>query len=488
MNDAQAFGAVVAAVAAAMAVAVLSNRISERIRVPAPAIFLLGAAVASDLAPSLATLSTHVVQRIVSVALAVILFDGGMQIGWRQLRGAAGAVLWMGVAGTLVTATALTGLTHLLGFGWREAMLVGTALSPTDPAVVFSVLGRREVSGRTGTILAGESGANDPVGIALMAALLAAGGSGGLGALWVGVGAFALQMGVGGAIGIAGGVALRLFMQRVPLPSEALYPLRTLAGALALYGVATIAHGSGFLAVFVAGIMLGDVRAPYKREVTRFHGALASLGEIVAFTVLGLTVSLRTLPTDRSLGVGLILAVLLAFLVRPLLVGLLIIPVSLSRGERVFLLWSGLKGAVPILLGTFAITASVVEPQRLYHVIFVVVAFSVIVQGGLVPWLAAKCGVPMRVVEPEPWSVGVRLRQEPEDLHRFTIEAGSPADGRSIQELTLGQTVWISLLTRAGRLVPVRGNTVLRAGDEVIAMAEPADVPALRPLFAKADD
>jgi potassium/hydrogen antiporter len=172
----------------------------------------------------------------------------------------------------------------LFGLDWRAALLVGTALAPTDPAVVFSVLGRREVAGRSGTILEGESGANDPVGIALLASLLTAGPAAGLDAAASVAAEFLLQLAVGAAVGVAGGALLVGFMRRVPLPSEGLYPLRVLAGVLVIYGTATVAHGSGFLAVFVAGILAGDARAPYKGEIERFHGALASLAEIVAFS------------------------------------------------------------------------------------------------------------------------------------------------------------------------------------------------------------
>src|SRR5262249_51156882 len=154
-----------------------SNRLSRLIRIPAPALFLVGAAIVSDLVPRLEAIPVEVVQQVVTVALVVLLFDGGMHIGWRSLRRAAGAVLWLGVAGTLVAAAAVALLGHyLLGLDWRFALLIGTALAPTDPAVVFSVLGNREVVGRSGTLLEGESGANDPVGIALMVAILAATG------------------------------------------------------------------------------------------------------------------------------------------------------------------------------------------------------------------------------------------------------------------------------------------------------------------------
>jgi cell volume regulation protein A len=160
------------------------------------------------------------------------------------------------------------------------------------------VLGRREIAGRAGTILQGESGANDPVGIALMTSLIAAGGLSAHGFGNVGI-EFFLQMAIGGVVGVVGGRALLAFMRRVPLPSEGLYPLRTLAGVLLLFGIATIGRGSGFLAVFAAGIVFGDARAPFKREIERFHSALASPAEIVAFAALGLTVNLDELLRPR---------------------------------------------------------------------------------------------------------------------------------------------------------------------------------------------
>src|SRR5215212_7704783 len=312
MSDVEHFALLVLLVGAAIISAVLLNRVSERIRIPAPAIFLVAAALASDVMPALGELSVTTVQRVVSVALAIILFDGGMHIGWQRFRTAAGPVVWVGVAGTFVTAAALATLAHtLFDLDWRAALLVGTALAPTDPAVVFSVLGRREVAGRSGTILEGEAGANDPVGIALMASLLAAatGGSDASPVLTV-VEEFGLQMIVGAVVGVLGGRAM-IWALRRPLPSEGLYVIRSVALVGLIYAVATVARGSGFLAVFLAGIVVADARAPYKREVERFHTGLASLGEIVAFTVLGLTVQLRTLGDGQAWQIGLVLAVLL---------------------------------------------------------------------------------------------------------------------------------------------------------------------------------
>jgi len=474
VNDAQPFALLVALTSAAGLLAVLSNRLSAHIRIPAPALFLAAAAVAVRVVPALHAPPERTVERIVTLALLCILFDGGMHIGLARFRAAAAPIGYIGVAGTFLTAAAAAVLAHLaFGLEWYLALLVGTAVAPTDPAVVFSVLGQREVSGRSGTVLEGESGANDPVGIALMASLVAAGGLGAGAFARVG-GEFVLQMGVGALLGVLGGLALLWSMRHVPLPSEALYPLRTLASALLLYGVATLAHGSGFLAVFVAGIVVGDARAPYKREVERFHSALASIGEIVAFVVLGLTVDLAVLARADVWVPGLVLGVVLALVIRPVLVGLCLLPAGLARNERAFVLFAGLKGAVPILLGSFLLAAHVPQADRLYGIIVVVVAFSVVAQGSLVPAVAHLLRLPLRTVQPEPWALGVRLRDEPGGVHRLTIASGSAADGHRIEDIAgLPEDVWVSFVVRDRQLVPVRADTDLRAGDEVLVLADP---------------
>jgi len=269
------------------------------------------------------------------------------------------------------------------------------------------------------------------------------------------------------------------------LPNEALYPVQTIAFAVLLYGGATALQGSGYLAVFVAGVLVGDERAPYKREIERFAGALASLAEIVAFAVLGFSIDLAGVFHPSRIWTALGLAALLIFLVRPLLVGLVMWPVRLARGERLFVLLSGLKGAVPILLGTYVLAEQSPHARQIYDIIFVVVLLSVVLQGGAVPALAAKLGVPMRVVEPEPWALGMRFRDEPSGLHRYVVAPGSHADGCTIGELDVGENFWISMISRHGRLVQVRGDTELQAGDEVLALADEADAPGA--IFADPD-
>ena len=397
MHEVLHFGAIVLLVSGGFAVAVLANTISERLGVPAAGLFLLAAAVASDLWPALGdALSIRDVERIAVLALIVILFDGGMRVGWTRFRASAAPIVSLGLVGTFATAGLMTLAAHfLLDFSWQTAGLLGAALAPTDPAVMFSVFGRREIAGRTGTILEGESGANDPVGIALMLAAISLAQTNSTSVAHA-VGDFFLQLAVGTAIGVVGAFVLLQVIRRIVLPNPALYPLRTLAFAGVIYGLATIAHGSGFLAVYIAGILIGDADIPAKRGIERFHTSLASLAEIVVFVALGLTVHLTALGDNHRWFDGLVLAVVLAFVARPLAVGPLLMPARLTNGERLFVMWSGLKGAVPILLASFAVLAAVDDADKIYGIVFVVVAFSVILQGATIPYAAARLKIPMR--------------------------------------------------------------------------------------------
>jgi len=397
MHEVLHFGAIVLLVSGAFALAVLANSISERLQVPAAGLFLLAAAIASDLWPALGdALSIRDVERIAVLALIVILFDGGMRVGWTRFRASAVPIVSLGLLGTFATAgLMMVAARFLLDFKWQTAGLLGAALAPTDPAVMFSVFGRREIAGRTGTILEGESGANDPVGIALMLAAISLAQEDSTSVAHA-VGDFFLQLGVGIAIGVVGAFVLLHAIRRIVLPNPALYPLRTLAFAGVIYGVATVAHGSGFLAVYIAGILMGDADIPAKRGIERFHTSLASLAEIVVFVALGLTIDLTALGDNHRWLDGLVLAIVLAFVARPLATGPLLLPARLGNGERLFIMWSGLKGAVPILLASFAVLAPVDDADKIYGIVFVVVAFSVILQGATIPHAARRLKIEMR--------------------------------------------------------------------------------------------
>jgi potassium/hydrogen antiporter len=398
VDELTSFGAIVLIVAGGLLLAMLAAKLNERFPVPEPAVFLLLAAVASDLFPALADqLSILEVERIAVVALIVILFNGGTLVGWRRFRVAAVPIFTTGVFGTFATAGIIAVAAHYaLDFEWITAGLLGAALAPTDPAVMFSVLGNKEIRGRSGTILEGESGVNDPVGIALMIGMVELATHDDA-SFWIVVEEFSVEMSVGLLIGLVSAWAMRP-LARISLPNPGLYPIRMLVAAAAVYGIASVLGGSGFLAVFIAGVALGDADVPYRESIERFHTSLASLAEVVVFVALGLTIDLTNLVTSTRLLEGLVLAVLLALVARPLAVGPLLFPVRMRRNEKLFVVWAGLRGAVPILLAAFALLGEVDDAERIYDIVFVVVAFSVIVQGSSIPWVARRLGIPMRAL------------------------------------------------------------------------------------------
>ena len=402
MGDLLEFGELILVVSGALVLALAVRAIAGRLAIPTAGALLVLAAAASDLSDRLAgILSIQDVQRIATLALIVILFEGGSQMGLARFRASAGPIVALGVLGTFGTAALIAVAAHVaLDLSWTVSGLIGAALAPTDPAVTFSVLAGKEVSGRSGTILEGESGFNDPVGIALMVGMveMATTENGSFSTV---VSEFVIEMSIGLAIGVAGALVLRAVLRAAVLPDRTLYPITVILAAGVVYGAATVAHGSGFLAVFVAGILVGDVRYRERDDVASFNSALSDLGELAAFVALGLTVDLTLIADEGLWWRGLLLAVLLALLIRPLVVGPLLTTMSLTWGERAFIVWSGLKGAVPILLASLAVVGGTEYATEIYGIVFVVVLFSVVVQGSLVPTVATRLGVPMEPVHRE---------------------------------------------------------------------------------------
>jgi cell volume regulation protein A len=483
MTEIPDFAAVLLLVTGGIALAVVSTALSGRIALPAPAVFLVAAAVVSDLWPQVYNaVPILTVERVAVVALIVILFNGGIDIGWGRFRASAGPILSLGVLGTFATAALVAVFAHVaLGFGWTLAGIIGAALAPTDPAVMFSVLGRREIAGRSGTTLEGEAGVNDPAGIALMLGMIELATHPDASAFVV-LREFVVEMGIGTAMGLIGARALLPLLRRLQLSAEGFYPVLALSLAGALYSATSLAHGSGFLAVFIAGLVVGDARLPYKREIERFHTSLATLAEIVVFAGLGLTVHLGSLGARVWID-ALLLTLVLALVVRPLVVLLTLARARLRWAERAFIAWSGLKGAVPILLAAFAVIGGVPRAGSVYGIVFVVVLLSVVGQGTFVPFVATLLRIPMHERPLRPWQISVRLGQEPEDAQELTVGAGSRAENEEIGSLPLGKNTWVTLVVREGAAVAPTGSLQLRAGDRVVLLAEADDVPALSRLF-----
>jgi potassium/hydrogen antiporter len=397
VHDVQSFGVAVLVWGLVGSAALLGTRVARLLRIPAPAVFLVVAAVlASEVKTVRHAIDLRAVVDLVTVALVVILFDGGLHLGRRRFREAAAPIVLLGVFGTFAT-TGLIGVSaHLIfGIDWKVAFVLGAALAPTDPAVVFAVLANKQIAGRTSGILEGESGFNDPAGIALLLGFVQL-ATHAHGSLLTVLGIFVLEMAVGAAIGIGGGLGLgRLLSAPTPLTTSR-QPLRALAGVLVIYGLATVAHGSGFLAVLIAGIVMGDEQERHDPSIEQFHSTLANLGEIVAFVLLGLSIQLHTLTLEWAWLIGIGLAALIAFVLRPLACLPLLARVRLQGREKVFIAWAGLKGAVPILLGALAVTGQVPDADRVYAIVFVVVTLSVVVQGGTLSYVATKLGIEMR--------------------------------------------------------------------------------------------
>jgi len=393
MGEVSEFGRIVLVVSLGFAAALLSTRVGERLRVPAPALFLACSAIATSIFPALGrVLSVTDVERIGAFALILILFDGGMQIGWSRFQRELVPITILGFAGTFLTAAVMAVLVHsAIGLPWKESLLIAGALAPTDPAVMFSVLGGREIAERISVILQGESGANDPVGIAVVLGLIEVDRhQAGIGAMVLHV---TLGLAIGAAVGVGGGLLMRRVMARPTLATDSLYPLRSLAGAGIIYGLASVLEGSGFLAVFIAGMLVAEAKATRGKDIELVHQVLASLGEIVVFVALGLTIHIDSLGF-RSVWVdGLVISVMLVLIARPLVVGLLLTPLRYPAREQAFIAWAGLRGAVPILLAAFTLIENLPGAHRIYGLVFVVVLVTVLVQGTLLPWVADRCSV-----------------------------------------------------------------------------------------------
>jgi len=372
--------------------ALVASRAARVLRIPAPAIFLLaGVIVASFSDKSHDAASFGHVAALGSYALIFILFEGGYSNGgWLRTGPSVRPILMLGVFGTLATTALLGAAAHwLVGLSVPLSVLVAVALAPTDPAAVFSVLGESDVEGSTDIILEGESGANDPVGISLMLGAIAyydAGGS----IASVGVD-FVVQLAVGIAVGASCGFILGEILRRVRFGADALHAVAAVAGAFLTFAFATQLHGSGFLAVFVAGLLVGRLEVRAHEATEGVLSVTAALSEMAMFTALGLTVSFDNL--GHAVPRALALFALLTFLIRPLVTWAALAPEPLTRGERAFVAWGGLKGAVPILLASFPILAGIEDATLVYDIVFVAVAASVLVQGATLPFLARRLGL-----------------------------------------------------------------------------------------------
>jgi cell volume regulation protein A len=352
---------------------------------------------------------------------------------------------------------------------WRDSLLLGAILAPTDAAAVFSVLRKLPLPPKLAGMLEGESGLNDPPAVLAVTLLSQSGGHPHPALIAAEV---AWQLAGGAAIGLAAGWLGVLTLRRVALPASGLYPIAVLALVVAAYGAASQARASGFLAVYVSAVVLGNARLPHGPATRGFAEGIGWLAQIGLFVMLGLLASPARLPAQilPAIAVGLVLV----FLARPAAVLAATLPLRLPRRERAFLSWAGLRGAVPIVLATIPVSASVPGSTRLFDVVFIVAGVFTLVQGPTLPWAARRLGV---IAPAEPVEVIVEaapLEEVHADLLQAQIPAGSKLHGVEIFELRLPAQANLSLVVRAGRSFVPGPNTVLQVGDRLLIVTPAA--------------
>jgi potassium/hydrogen antiporter len=404
-------------------------------------------------------------------ALVLILAEGGLTTNWAHARAAAPAALSLATVGEVASIAVVAVATRwLLKLDWRDALLLGAVLAPTDAAAVFSVLRKLPLPPRLSGMLEGESGLNDAPAVLAVTMLSEVGHHAASPALIAGQVAY--ELAAGAAIGLAAGLLGALALRRMALPASGLYPIAILALIVAAYGAASVAHASGFLAVYVSALVLGNARLSHGPAIRGFAEGVAWLAQIGLFVMLGLLASPVRLPGQILPAVA--AAAALMVLARPLSVVLATLPLRVPWRQQAFLSWAGLRGAVPIVLATIPMNARLPGATRLFDLVFIVVTINVALQGTTLP-LAARW---LRVITPaEPLDVSVEAAPL-EALHADLLQAQIPPDSRlhgvEIFELRLPAQANLALIVRDGKGFVPGPTTTLRVGDRLLIVASAA--------------
>lgn len=487
MGDPTGVAVVLAVVGFLLALAGLASPLSNRLGVPALVPFLaLGMLAGSEGIGGISFSDYALALRLGTVALVLILFDGGLNTGPAVLRRAAlpaGLLATLGVVGTAAV-VALAGTA--LGLSPTMAILVGAVVSSTDAAATFAVLRGSGVRLRksTAATLEVESGLNDPMAIllTLLATELALGRTPS-----VTDAALLLfkQFGIGAIVGIASGFGARWVLRHASLPAAGLYPVLTIAIAFLAFGISAMFEGSGFVAVYASGLVLAAGPLPYAAGVRRVHDALAWLSQITMFTLLGLLV----FPSQLGpvLGVGIAIAATLAFVARPLVVAPILAFLRVPAREVAFVSWVGLRGAVPIVLAAYPVVSGWTQGEELFHLVFFVVLASSFVPGATVGWVARRLGIADPVPPTPAASIElVSLRDLPGDFVWYHVAAASAVAETHVRDLPLPEGCLVSLIVRDQEVLVPRGGTELKPGDHACVFLLPEARALLDLLFGGA--
>lgn len=469
-----------------MAVSVLFGRTIDRLGVPIVLVFLLlGILGGSEGLGGVVFDDYESAFRLGTIALILILFDGGLNTPTDSITRSiapAGVLATVGVAGT---AAVLATIGRLLGLPWPEALLIGAIVSSTDAAAVFAVLrgGRLQVKERVRSLLEVESCVNDPMAVILTVGLVAWLGADGTSIWWLVV-QVPVQLAVGAAVGVGVGLLVRRLLSRVRLTSSGLYSVVTLAAAFLSFGVATLAFGSGFLAVFATGVVLGNGPLPYRAGLTRVHDAVAWISQVSMFLMLGLLVfPSRLLPVA---GIGILLGLGLAFVARPLVVTLCLLPFRRSAKEIGYVSWIGIRGAVPIILATIPVMAHLPDAERIFHIVFFIVVFSSLVPGASIVPLTRR----LRLDDPEPPRPAAALeihsvREMDGEIYAYHIDPSVAACGVPLSDILFPDGAAALLVVRGDRMLAARGTTTLEPDDHVYIFCRRGEEPLVGLIFGK---
>jgi cell volume regulation protein A len=468
-----------------LATSIVFARASQWISVPVPLLFLcIGMLAGSEGIGGIAFEDYAFSFRLGTVAIILILFDGGLNTPTAAVRRTIGPAGVLATFGVLGTAAIVAGAARLLGFAWPEALLFGAIVSSTDAAAVFAVLRGSGIhlKRRLGATLEVESGINDPMAfmltVLLTENLLTPGSVSGVRAALDVV----MQIGIGAALGLGIGFAARRVLTRLPLAAGGLYPAFSLAVAFLAYAIPTLIHGSGFLAVYLAAIVLGNGPLPYRTGVVRVHDALAWLSQITMFLILGLLVfPSQLLDTGWT---GLALAAVLAFIARPFATALCLLPFRYPPAEVAYIGWVGLRGAVPIVFATYPVLARAPGAEWIFAVVFFVVVFNSLIPGSTVAWVTRKLGLEHPEPPAPPAVLSIESRQPLEgDLLSFYIDEGLAVTGVLLADLTLPEGASVAMIIRGKAMIAPSGNTVLTAGDHVYIVSKSEDRGLIQLLF-----